>query len=112
MARTAKIEVYPSVVMADGVIGGLEYRWRYRATNGRIMADGGEGYVDRRDCVLGALKVLGLQVRQYRRQARDMGIASQASVYPRYAGPGGLYYFFSQTVTGRDADIELVRRDA
>ncbi len=34
-----------------------EYRWRVRATNGRIVADSGEGYANRADCaaILGAV---------------------------------------------------------
>lgn len=27
-----------------------EYRWRLKAANGRIMADSGEGYVNKSDC--------------------------------------------------------------
>jgi uncharacterized protein YegP (UPF0339 family) len=27
-----------------------EYRWRFRASNGRIIADSAEGYVHRSDC--------------------------------------------------------------
>lgn len=30
---------------------GLEYRWRLRATNGRIIADSGEGYFNKSDCL-------------------------------------------------------------
>lgn len=28
-----------------------EYRWRLRATNGRIIADSAEGYVNKSDCL-------------------------------------------------------------
>jgi uncharacterized protein YegP (UPF0339 family) len=38
--RTAKIEVYRD--------GRREWRWRLRASNGRILADSGEGYRRRR----------------------------------------------------------------
>ena len=27
-----------------------EYRWRLRAANGKVIADSGEGYVDKADC--------------------------------------------------------------
>ncbi|WP_336545389.1 YegP family protein [Sphingomonas kyungheensis] len=27
-----------------------EYRWRYQAVNGKILADSGEGYVTKKDC--------------------------------------------------------------
>lgn len=27
-----------------------QYRWRLKASNGRIIADSGEGYVNRSDC--------------------------------------------------------------
>lgn len=30
-----------------------EWRWRLYSTNGRIVADSGEGYVDKRDCLRG-----------------------------------------------------------
>lgn len=30
-----------------------EWRWRYRAVNGRIVAEGGEGYKKRSDCIDG-----------------------------------------------------------
>lgn len=29
------------------------YRWRYIATNGNIIADSGEGYVSKTDCLRG-----------------------------------------------------------
>ncbi len=29
---------------------GIEYRWRLRAGNGRIIADSGEGYFNKADC--------------------------------------------------------------
>lgn len=103
MARTAKIEVYMD---AAG-----EYRWRYRATNGQIMADGGEGYVERRNCVNGALKVLGLQIAEYRRrQGGANGPLGPRTPYMTFGG--GLYYFFRRDITGRDADVELVRRES
>jgi uncharacterized protein YegP (UPF0339 family) len=28
-----------------------EWRWRYRARNGRIIADSAEGYVNKTDCL-------------------------------------------------------------
>ena len=30
-----------------------EYRWRFRANNGEIVADSAEGYVEKRDCERG-----------------------------------------------------------
>jgi uncharacterized protein YegP (UPF0339 family) len=30
-----------------------EWRWQLRATNNRIIADSGEGYQDKRDCLHG-----------------------------------------------------------
>ncbi|MGH7575887.1 MAG: YegP family protein [Longimicrobiales bacterium] len=30
-----------------------EYRWRFRANNGEIVADSAEGYANRRDCERG-----------------------------------------------------------
>lgn len=30
-----------------------EFRWRRRASNGRVVSDSGEGYVDRRDAIHG-----------------------------------------------------------
>lgn len=40
MKRTPTIDIYRD---ASG-----EWRWRLRATNGRVIADSGEGYRDRR----------------------------------------------------------------
>lgn len=36
-----------------------KWRWRYVAANGNIMADSGQGYVDKRDALAGALAVTG-----------------------------------------------------
>ncbi len=33
--------------------GDGEFRWRLRAKNGKIVADSGEGYKKRKDCVRG-----------------------------------------------------------
>lgn len=41
----AKVEIYKDRAG--------EYRWRARARNGRIVADSGEGYGRRRDCLRG-----------------------------------------------------------
>ncbi len=30
-----------------------EWRWRFRATGGKIVADSGQGYVDKHDCLRG-----------------------------------------------------------
>ena len=30
-----------------------EWRWRFRASNGKIIADSGEGYKDQQDCLHG-----------------------------------------------------------
>ena len=38
----AKFEVYPD---KSG-----QWRWRFRANNGRIVADSGEGYANKSDC--------------------------------------------------------------
>jgi uncharacterized protein YegP (UPF0339 family) len=32
---------------------GTEYRWRLKASNGRIIADSGESYKNKSDCVAG-----------------------------------------------------------
>lgn len=37
-----------------------EWRWRIRATNGEIIADSAEGYVDRADCEHGLELVIAL----------------------------------------------------
>jgi uncharacterized protein YegP (UPF0339 family) len=37
-----KFEVYKDAA--------YQYRWRLKASNGRIIADSAEGYVNRRDC--------------------------------------------------------------
>ena len=35
------------------------WRWRYTASNGRVLADSGQGYSRRADAVLGAGRVAG-----------------------------------------------------
>jgi uncharacterized protein YegP (UPF0339 family) len=37
-----------------------EWRWRRRSANGKILADSGEGYVERRDCLRGVMLVNNL----------------------------------------------------
>ncbi len=34
-----------------------DHRWRLRHDNGNIVADSGEGYTDRRDCIAGIERV-------------------------------------------------------
>lgn len=51
--RRHRIEIYRDAAYL--------YRWRLRSPNGRIMADGAEGYT-RRDDVRRALRGLGLKV--------------------------------------------------
>jgi len=36
-----------------------QWRWRYVAANGRIIADSGEGYVSRTDCLHGIALIKG-----------------------------------------------------
>ena len=60
-ASTEKLEIYRSWTKSffgwdtsDG------WRWRYRARNGRILAQGSESYRDRSEAIRRALQVLGL----------------------------------------------------
>lgn len=39
---------YPSYLIYKDLAG--EYRWRYQAVNGKIIADSGEGYKTKKDC--------------------------------------------------------------
>jgi uncharacterized protein YegP (UPF0339 family) len=39
-----------------------QWRWRVRATNGRIIADSAEGYSSRQACIEGASLVLGTNI--------------------------------------------------
>ena len=48
-----RIEIYRS----RGIL--KRWRWRYVAANGNVMADSGQGYVDKRDALAGALAVTG-----------------------------------------------------
>lgn len=43
--RTPKVTIY---LDDDG-----KWRWRWKAANGAIMADSGQGYADKRDCIGG-----------------------------------------------------------
>lgn len=42
------------------------WRWRIRARNGRILADGAEAYKERRKCLDGAMVMCGLMVKGLR----------------------------------------------
>jgi len=39
---------YPSYFIYKDQAG--EYRWRYQAVNGKVLADSGEGYKTKKDC--------------------------------------------------------------
>lgn len=43
--RMGKVEVYQDAVG--------EWRWRIKGRTGRVLADSGEGYVNRQDCETG-----------------------------------------------------------
>lgn len=49
--RAHIVEVYTDAAM--------EYRWRRKAANGRIIADSGEGYVSLADCFTDLISVNG-----------------------------------------------------
>lgn len=56
MSREAHFEVYKA---ADG------WRWRIKAANGRIVADGGEAYASRRNArraVAGLIRILAADI--------------------------------------------------
>ena len=36
-----------------------QWRWRLKAANGRIIADSGEGYINKSDCLTGITLVKG-----------------------------------------------------
>ncbi len=46
-----KVEVWSADTFFLGVIDGLEWRWRRKARNGRIIATSGESYVKRARCL-------------------------------------------------------------
>lgn len=52
---TDRIEVYDSNF---GIDGPSEYRWRYRHENSNILADSGQGYSRRIDCLSSAFQVV------------------------------------------------------
>ena len=51
MSRKDKIEIYRDQAGC--------WRWRFVAGNGAVLADGGSGYSDKRDCIHGMSRVLG-----------------------------------------------------
>lgn len=69
-AKHARVEVYksPATVGKRTTCGpftveyvpGAEWRWRFVATNGKIVADSAEGYRDRGDAIHGVELALGL----------------------------------------------------
>lgn len=117
--RTEKIEIFQSY-------NGTTWYWRYRATNGRVLADGGEGYINRGDAVRGALRVTGLDIPTYvgdiaRLSGAHVGTPFGADLVRMYdsataVGRGYLnargivYYFFDRLITDRRYDVELVQR--
>ncbi|MBB1251557.1 YegP family protein [Rhizobium sp. G21] len=48
---------YPSFLIYKDTAG--EYRWKYQASNTKIIADGGEGYNSKSDCEHGIELVKG-----------------------------------------------------
>ena len=63
MKRPMKLELYRAIDRPDTVSATeIGWRWRVRATNGRILADSGEAYVRLRDCARGAGMVTGLDL--------------------------------------------------
>jgi uncharacterized protein YegP (UPF0339 family) len=67
---SARVEIYREERLAAGadadgewtrtVLG--KWRWRFISSNGRILADSGQGYRHRTDCLSGCATVLGGQV--------------------------------------------------
>lgn len=55
---STRVELYKSASW-DHVDQRLQWRWRFVSSNGRILADGGQGYSRRIDCIKGAALVLG-----------------------------------------------------
>lgn len=113
---TQKIELYRD--------GALQWRWRFIAANGRILADSAEGYKERADAVKGALAVTGLEIERYRATARDgfellatrepeMGVLLQQAID---AADKGWYdesthevgFLWRSFVTEREHDVRLV----
>ena len=45
--------------------GAEEWRWRLLAPNGKVVADGGEGYTERNDCVEGISRVTSALIHQH-----------------------------------------------
>ena len=63
-SSTEKLEIYLTTVdrvtRRRGLHSVPQWRWRYRATNGKVLAQSSEGYHDRSDCIKRALQVVGL----------------------------------------------------
>ena len=56
------------------------WRWRYTASNGRILADSGQGYSRRADAVRGACRVAGADKIQTADVLSDLRKAGEASI--------------------------------
>ncbi len=54
MTKTAKVVVYRDASKRG------DWRWSAIAENGRILADGAEGYQNKADCLAGVSFVLGI----------------------------------------------------
>jgi uncharacterized protein YegP (UPF0339 family) len=122
-SRTEKIEIYREASFVDRFNGVADapqqWRWRYKATNGKILADGGEGYAARADAVRGALRVTGLDIPTYVGDIDRLARMHAGSRFGQWLEQhdrrltwlvrGRVYYFFSALITDRPYDVELVQ---
>jgi uncharacterized protein YegP (UPF0339 family) len=124
-SRTEKIEIYREASFVDRFNGVADapqqWRWRYKATNGKILADGGEGYAARADAVRGALRVTGLDIPTYVGRLSRLAEVHWPTPYGvdllvranearlTWLLRGRVYYFFDSLITDRPYDVELVQ---
>lgn len=71
--------------------GTKDYRWRYTASNGEILADSGEGYRRKRTALKGAGRALGL--------VADPGSDAPIVVGATYKHPDGRTVQVVETLT-------------
>ena len=73
MANTLSLQIYRD--------GKLNYRWRVMK-RGKVLADGGQGYSKRIDCINGAEKVMGFGEITWLSESQDAKYGQTKRVYP------------------------------
>jgi uncharacterized protein len=67
-----------------------EWRWRLKASNGRVLADSGEGYSDRAGALRALKRVLGIDVAAETTEVLVGGVRAAANGHRWFVAAGDL----------------------